>query len=78
VARHLREKPRHSHAQPRLVNGRLMSCPRCKKPFDVLAFIPLMMVEEYAADTTPVYKCPACRWVFAPAESVVRSVARLA
>lgn len=54
----------------RLVNGRKMTCPRCKHPRDVLDFVPLMTVEEYAHETTPVYKCPGCRWVFAPAEHV--------
>jgi hypothetical protein len=24
------------------------------------------MIEEYARETTPIYKCPHCRWQFAP------------
>ena len=48
-----------------------MSCPRCKQRYDILRFVPLMLIEEYAQDTTPVYKCPSCRWIFAPADGLV-------
>jgi hypothetical protein len=23
-------------------------------------------IEEFARETTPIYKCPNCRWLFAP------------
>ena len=47
-----------------------MICPRCKRYHNVLEYVPMMTVEEYAADTTPVYRCPVCRWIFAPADPV--------
>jgi hypothetical protein len=25
------------------------------------------VVEEFADETNPIYKCPLCRWVFSPA-----------
>lgn len=54
-----------------LVTGRMMTCPRCKKPHDILQYVPLRMIEEFMEETTPVYKCPSCRWIFAPAEDSV-------
>ena len=51
-----------------------MRCPRCKRQHDILQYVPMGMIEEYAEDTTPVYKCPACRWIFAPADSLLRTV----
>ncbi len=48
-----------------------MHCPRCKKPRDILAWIPLMQIEEFAHETCPIYKCPDCRWVFAPAPTAL-------
>ena len=34
------------------------------------------MIDEFLNETTPVYKCPSCRWYFAPAENVVLGVLR--
>jgi hypothetical protein len=48
-----------------------MLCPRCKAYHNVLDYVPMKMIEDYASDTTPVYKCPKCRWIFAPAEPLV-------
>ena len=45
-----------------------MTCPRCKTQHDVLAYNVLEVIEEYAKETTPIYKCPKCKWMFAPAE----------
>jgi hypothetical protein len=53
-----------------------MTCPRCKKASDLLAFVPLRMIEEFSEETTPVYKCPSCRWIFAPADNLVHEVLR--
>lgn len=47
-----------------------MTCPRCGTRHDVLRYIPMGIIEEYAAETNPIYKCPSCRWVFSPALSV--------
>jgi hypothetical protein len=52
----------------------MMICPRCKKRHDILAYAPLRMIEEFLSETTPVYKCPSCRWYFAPAESLIFEV----
>ncbi len=49
----------------------MMTCPRCKAPHDILLYVPMRMIDEFAQDTTPVYKCPSCRWIFAPAENLV-------
>lgn len=29
------------------------------------------MIAEFASETTPVYKCPVCKWIFAPADEMV-------
>lgn len=50
-----------------LINGRLMTCPRCKREHDILQYVCLETIQEYASETTPVYKCPTCKWLFAPA-----------
>lgn len=55
----------------RLINGRMMVCPRCKREFDILQFNRLQMIDEFARDTTPVYKCPTCKWLFSPADDLV-------
>jgi hypothetical protein len=47
-----------------------MICPRCKRPHDVLQYVPLMQIPEFEAETATVYKCPTCRWIFAPAAHV--------
>jgi rubredoxin len=49
----------------RLIDGNRMRCPRCKLQRDILEFVPLMQIEEFATQTAPVYKCPECLWVFA-------------
>jgi rubredoxin len=56
--------------RPPLVEGRYMRCPRCKTQHDVLRFVPMGVIEEYATETNPIYKCPSCRWVFSPALTV--------
>lgn len=44
-----------------------MFCPRCKREHDVLQYKRLEEIEEFSLETTPVYKCPSCRWLFSPA-----------
>ena len=53
-----------------LIQGTKMTCPRCKRLYDILAYEQLMTIPEYDEETTPIYKCPNshCRWLFAPAE----------
>jgi hypothetical protein len=51
----------------RLIEGRNMRCPRCKEANDVLRFVPMGMIDEFADETNPIYKCPECRWIFSPA-----------
>lgn len=33
-----------------------------------------MEIEEFASETTPVYRCMLCRWVFAPAADLEEGV----
>lgn len=54
-----------------LINGRRMHCPRCKKLHDILAYVPLIQVEEFEDETNPIYKCPTCRWIFSPSPFVI-------
>ncbi len=54
-----------------LVNGDKMTCPRCKKPHNILEYIPDLVIEEYAHEVVPIIKCPSCRWRFAPASGVI-------
>jgi len=49
-----------------LIVGHRMVCPRCKRPHDILSYLPLQQIEEFADETVPIYKCPDCSWVFAP------------
>jgi hypothetical protein len=48
-----------------LFEGTKLRCPRCKDLHNLLAYVPLMEIEEYQEDTVPIYKCPSCRWMFA-------------
>lgn len=57
-------KPRENSL---IVDGRYMRCPRCRNAHDVLRYVPMGQIEEFRAETVPVYKCPTCRWIFAPA-----------
>lgn len=50
-----------------LIEGRFMRCPRCRKQHDILMYVPMVQVRAFESDTVPVYKCPSCRWIFAPA-----------
>lgn len=51
-----------------------MTCPRCKREHDILQYICLETIQEYALETTPVYKCPTCKWLFAPAGEMPQEV----
>lgn len=53
-----------------LIVGNKMRCPRCKKLNNILAYVPLMEIEEFQEETNPVYKSPCCRWIFSPAPHV--------
>lgn len=50
-----------------------MTCPRCRGQHDILQYVPMMQIEEFAEDTVPVYKCPTCRWIFAPGPHVLEN-----
>lgn len=47
-----------------------MQCPRCERKRDILQYNRLEIVEEFATETTPCYKCPSCKWIFAPADQM--------
>lgn len=55
----------------RLIQGRRMTCPRCKNAHDILQYVPMQQIEEFAAETNPIYKCPTCRWIFSPSAHVL-------
>jgi len=59
-----------SRPKKSLIDGRLMRCPRCKNSHDILQYIRLEVIEEFASETTPCYKCPKCKWIFAPADQM--------
>jgi hypothetical protein len=48
-----------------------MRCPRCKNQHDILQYVPMRMIDEFVTETTPIYKCPSCRWIFAPIDGVI-------
>ncbi len=59
-----------------------MTCPRCKSERNILDFIKLEEIEEFAHETNPIYKCPrqrgGCSWQFSPADqAVLNSMTRL-
>ena len=54
-----------------LVDSDGMLCPRCEVRQDILMFKRLQHSEAYADVTECVYKCPQCRFVFAPISGVV-------
>lgn len=54
-----------------------MTCPRCKKTHDILQYVPLKMIEEFASETTPCYKCPSCKWIFAPADQMPQDLVKM-
>lgn len=61
--------------KPSLISGHEMTCPRCKKPQDILAFQRFGEIDEFAHETAPIYKCPksrgGCGWIFAPSDHAV-------
>jgi uncharacterized protein with PIN domain len=52
--------------QQKIIEGRRMRCPRCENLHDILTYVPMQVVEKFAAETNPIYKCPSCRWIFSP------------
>lgn len=54
-----------------LIRGTKMICPRCKVEHNILAYVPLMEIEEFQEETNPIYKCPTCRWMFSPAPHAI-------
>jgi rubredoxin len=51
-----------------------MICPRCKKSSDILSYIRLETIEEFARETTPVYKCSFCKWIFSPSGEMEQDI----
>lgn len=47
-----------------LLNGRFLTCPRCKQEASVEEYLRLGEAEEFKTETVPVYKCPMCKWIF--------------
>jgi len=58
----------------KFINGRLMICPRCKKYHDILQYKRLMVIEEYAEECSPIYKCSSCSWMFSLADNLIFEV----
>lgn len=53
--------------QARLIQGRMMRCPKCLRQHDVLQYVPLGIMPDFVEETAIIYRCPKCRWLFAPA-----------
>lgn len=56
--------------RPSLVDGHKMTCPRCREQQDILAFVPMQQISEFASETNAIYKCPSCRWIFSPIDDI--------
>lgn len=61
-------------ADTSLIVGRNMRCPRCEELHDILRYVPMGLQEKYARETTMVYKCPSCKWIFAPIDDIVLAI----
>ena len=57
-----------------ILEGRNLICPRCKRSQDILTYVPLMEIEEFRSQTTPVYKCGSCKWIFALSDNLIFEV----
>jgi len=57
-----------------ILQGRNLICPRCKRSQDLLTYVPLMEIEEFQHDTTPVMKCSSCKWIFALSDNLILEV----
>jgi rubredoxin len=57
--------------RPPLVNSDGILCPRCEVRQDILIFKRLQHSEKYEDVTECIYKCPQCRFVFAPISGVI-------
>lgn len=57
-----------------LVNKKGMVCPRCEERQDILAYKRLQQYPNYYDQTAPLYKCPKCRFVFAPLPETLDTV----
>lgn len=49
-----------------IINKDGMICPRCQERSNLLNFTKLNQVNSEHYNTVPIYKCPSCRYVFAP------------
>lgn len=49
-----------------IINKYGMICPRCEERNNLLKFTKLNQVNARDYNTVPIYKCPECRYVFAP------------
>lgn len=70
MKRQVNERRLNGRRQKPLIDGTRMCCPRCKEWEDVLAYTPLGIIDEFIGETCQIYKCPRCRWLFAPAPSI--------
>lgn len=52
-------------AHESLFHGRYLTCPACQKEQDILTYVPLRIVEQYAHELVPPLRCSACNHVFA-------------
>jgi len=59
------ELSRNMKESKSLLNGRFLKCPRCKQDHSVEEYLRLREAEEFKTETSPVYKCPSCKWIFA-------------
>lgn len=59
----------HDHEE-RLFVGRQLRCPRCRRLFDILRFIPMERPVAFEAQLNWLTKCPGCRFVFSPVVTI--------
>jgi uncharacterized protein with PIN domain len=57
-----------------IVDERYMRCPRCKEVQDILRYKPMEVIEEFRLETVPLYKCPKCRFIFAPSNNALTEI----
>ncbi len=59
-------RPTHAQAQAPLLQGDLLRCPSCNTVHPLWRYKPLQFDPRHASVAVPIFKCPKCRFLFAP------------